>query len=164
MCWGSSATWTRHRWCCGPMCHSRSGWGSGCHVRPENLGAKRQRTDKQIGYWFGQINEGMLMRLEGKKGWGKHKKALCLFKDFCVFMDFSFHIKLGISLPLVLCARAKPSSIRKKSIHARENIKDISHCNNSGVQYWRYGNQQNKTEIGFSKDSIWPWWLLSILD
>lgn len=39
------------------------------------------------------------MRLEGKeKGWGKHKKALCLFKDFCVFMGFYFHVKLGISL------------------------------------------------------------------
>lgn len=38
------------------------------------------------------------MRLEGKKkGWGKHKKAFHLFKDFCVFMDFSFHVKLGIS-------------------------------------------------------------------
>lgn len=68
------------------------------------------------------------------------------------------------SLPLVLCARAKPSSIRKKSIHTRGDTEDISLCNNPAVQCWSYGNQQNRSKIIFSTDSIWSWWISQFQD
>lgn len=171
MWWGSLATWRRHRWCCGPMCHSHSGLGSGRHVRLENLAAERQKTDKQIGYWCGQINEMMLMSEEGKKKEGGCKKAFCLriytyswslslFKveRTYVLLNELFWEKANIpkeqrrwSLPLVLCARAKPSSIRKKNIHTRGNTEDISLCNNPDVQYWSYGNQQNRLDVRCEK-------------
>lgn len=68
------------------------------------------------------------------------------------------------SLPLVLCARAKPSSIRKKSIHTRGNTEDISLCNNPDVQHWSYGNQQNTTNWMLELSPLWPWWILWLWD
>lgn len=62
--WGSLVMWTPRRWCCGPTCHSRSGWGSGRHVRLGSLEAERQRTE-QTDRWV----------IESGDQWGNDWKA-----------------------------------------------------------------------------------------
>lgn len=160
MWWGSLATWTRRHWCCGPMCHSRSGWGSGRHVRLENLAAERQKTQTNwLLMWSDQWEDAheCRKREKGREDVRKlfdsgfiHIHGVLWRTDALLNEVFWEKEKLRWSLPLVLCARAKPSSIRKKSIHTRGNTEDISLCNNPAVQCWSYGNQQNRSKIIYS--------------
>lgn len=139
-CWGSSVMWTPLHWCCGPTCHSRSGWGFGRHARLGNLKGERQKTDEQMGYWVeGSMREWLearesgkgRQRKEGAKTGDKKKEPICPMTAG-IIPPSSTQLKYGriifngteehssSNLPLVLCARAKPSSIRKKSNHAEK--------------------------------------------
>lgn len=139
-CWGSSAMWTPLHWCCGPTCHSRSGWGFGRHARLGNLKGERQKTDEQMGYWVGDQwgNDWKSERVEKacrekreRRQETKKKEPICPMTAEMI-PPSSTQLKYGriifngtekhssSSLPLVLCARAKPSSIRKKSNHAEK--------------------------------------------
>lgn len=148
-CWGSWAMWTPHHWCCEPRCHSRSGWGSGRHGHFGNLKeGKGQRTDRCV--VESRISAGVTARQDKwKEGWkveGEHshgtshrrrRGGAADLRKTCthpLMSDGLWAARINIdgtwkllksSSPAVLCARAKPSSIRKKSIHAVK--RDITH-------------------------------------
>lgn len=75
-CWGSLAMWTPRHWCCGPRCHSRSGWGSGRRDHFGNLKEERQRTDRWV------IELGIDEKMTGgqddwKDGWCEERVRKC---------------------------------------------------------------------------------------
>lgn len=161
-CWGSLATWTPRRWCCGSTCRSHSGLGAGRHDRLGYLKAERRRTDRHIDYW---VTESMKEWLGGRRrrvdrtdgkcetedkqgkqggrndGWRGEaiiSEKLKIWGTLGCSSRYIFLISdnmaktatekqhLSCSLPLILCARAKPSSMRKKSIQAAKK-RDITH-------------------------------------